>query len=138
MKLSVASKNIITSVLISMTDVIFLLLLFLLIASNFTAQTGLPFRLPGSSSQKRQTMQILNLVYTGEGVISYRGETYDLRSLGPALKKDFRNSEQVVRLSAAKSTPLQDVISIMDIIRDAGYERIFVATEAVLEKPDDD
>ncbi len=138
MKLSVASKKISTSVLISMTDVIFLLLLFLLIASNFTAQTGLSFRLPGSSSQQRQTMQILNLVYTGEGVISYRGETYDLRSLGPALKKDFRNSEQVVRLSAAKSTPLQDVISIMDTIRDAGYERIFVATEAVLEKPDDD
>lgn len=138
MKLSVASKKISTSVLISMTDVIFLLLLFLLIASNFTAQTGLSFRLPGSSSQQRQTMQILNMVYTGEGVISYRGETYDLRSLGPALKKDFRNSEQVVRLSAAKSTPLQDVISIMDTIRDAGYERIFVATEAVLEKPDDD
>ncbi|MDD4309636.1 MAG: biopolymer transporter ExbD, partial [Candidatus Cloacimonetes bacterium] len=38
-----------------MTDVIFLLLLFLLIASNFASQTGLPIKLPGSTTSVRQS-----------------------------------------------------------------------------------
>jgi len=40
MKLRVSKQRISTTMLISMTDVIFLLLLFLLIASNFVSQTG--------------------------------------------------------------------------------------------------
>jgi len=45
------------------------------------------------------------------------------------LEADFEDTEQVVRLSAEESTPLQKVISVMDIIRNAGFEKIFVATE---------
>jgi len=34
-----------------------------------------------------------------------------------------------VRLSAAKQTELQKIITLMDVIRAAGFERIFVATQ---------
>lgn len=128
MKIGITSKKISTTVLISMTDVIFLLLLFLLIASNFGAQTGLPFRLPGSQSRQRQTLQILQLTYVDEGDIRFQGKRYDLAGLTPALRKEYANREQVVRLAAARETPLQSVIGVMDAIRGAGFEKIFVAT----------
>ncbi len=131
MKLGISSKKISSTVLISMTDVIFLLLIFLLIASNFAAQTGLPFKLPGSTSQQRQTPQVLHVQYQSDTMIEFMGGSYTIHTLGEALKKQFTSPEQVVRLSAEKETPLQNVISLMDVIREAGFERIFVATEPV-------
>lgn len=49
------------------------------------------------------------------------------------LTADYTDSEQVVRLSAKQDTPLQKVILVMDIIRGAKYEKIFVATEVLKE-----
>ncbi len=131
MKLGISRQKISSTVLISMTDVIFLLLIFLLIASNFAAQTGLPFKLPGSATQERQTRQVLHIQYLSENNIVFMDKTHTLDTLGPALKAEFRNSDQVVRLSAEKTTPLQSVINLMDTVRGAGFERVFVATEPV-------
>ncbi len=131
MKLEISRKKISSTVLISMTDVIFLLLIFLLIASNFAAQTGLPFKLPGSASQERQTRQILHIQYLDDANIFFLGKTYTLATLGAALRAEFASPDQVVRLSAERSTPLQNVISLMDVVREAGFERVFVATEPV-------
>lgn len=129
MKLGISRQKISSTVLISMTDVIFLLLIFLLIASNFAAQTGLPFKLPGSVSQERQTRQVLHIQYQTENQIVFMDKTYTLDTLEQALKNEFNNPNQVVRLSAEKSTPLQSVINLMDVVRGAGFERVFVATE---------
>lgn len=129
MKLGISRQKISSTVLISMTDVIFLLLIFLLIASNFAAQTGLPFKLPGSISQERQTRQVLHIQYQTENQIVFMDKTYTLDTLEQALKNEFNNPDQVVRLSAEKSTPLQSVINLMDVVRGAGFERVFVATE---------
>ncbi len=132
MKLGISRKKISSTVLISMTDVIFLLLIFLLIASNFAAQTGLPFKLPGSVSQERQTRQVLHIQYESDSKIVFLDKTYTMETLRPALEKEFSNPDQVVRLSAEKSTPLQNVISLMDVVRESGFERVFVATEPVV------
>ncbi len=67
MKMRVSKQRISTTMLISMTDVIFLLLLFLLIASNFVSQTGLPIKLPGSSTAVRQSYQTLLITYYNDG-----------------------------------------------------------------------
>lgn len=131
MKLGISSKKISTTVLISMTDVIFLLLLFLLIASNFSSQTGLAVKLPGSTSGQRQAHQVLHIVYFNDQNILFQNGIYNLKTLNSALQKDFRSSAQVIRLSADKSTQLQDLISVMDVIRSVGFEKIFVATEPV-------
>ncbi len=131
MKLGISQKKISSTVLISMTDVIFLLLIFLLIASNFAAQTGLPFKLPGSVSQERQTRQILHIQYLNKDQIIFMDKTYTQETLGEALKAEFSSPDQVVRLSADKNTPLQNVINLMDEVRGAGFERVFVATEPV-------
>ncbi|MEF3694834.1 MAG: biopolymer transporter ExbD [Candidatus Cloacimonadota bacterium] len=104
--------------------------MFLLIASNFSSQSGLPIRLPGSVSSSRMTNQTLHIVYKDQQNILFDGRNYDLDALEIALKESFQSPEQVVRLSAEKSTELQAMINVMDVIRLAGFEKIFVATES--------
>lgn len=131
MKLSLSKKKITTTMLISMTDVIFLLIIFLLIASNFASQTGLPIKLPGSISADRQTLETINITYFQDGSLYYNGVHISMEELQGKLKSDFKDTQQVVRLSAEQDMALQRVISLMDIIRQSGFERIFVATEQV-------
>ncbi|HRY83112.1 MAG TPA: biopolymer transporter ExbD [Candidatus Cloacimonadota bacterium] len=134
MKVQTSKKKISTTVLISMTDVIFLLLIFLLIASNFSSQTGIPVKLPGSTSSSRQTHQVLNLVYAGGETVNFNGNNIAIEQLQKILKPEYKSREQVVRLSAQKTAELQNVIRVMDAIRGAGFEKIFVATETIRTK----
>lgn len=115
--------------LISMTDVIFLLLLFLLISSNYVSQTGLPIKLPGSSTSVRQTSQPLQISYYNDGRLFFMDQPISFAELSTKLKQLYNSSEQVVRISAEDKLPVQKLINLMDVIRAAGYERIFVATE---------
>lgn len=131
MKIKTSKSKISGTMLISMTDVIFLLIIFLLIASNFSSQSGLPVKLPGSVSASRMTNQTLHIVYRDEDHILFDGQNYDLNGLEIALKESFQSPEQVVRLSAEKRTELQAMINVMDVIRLAGFEKIFVATESI-------
>jgi biopolymer transport protein ExbD len=130
MKLKLTKQKISSTMLISMTDVIFLLLVFLLIASNFASQTGMPIRLPGSRTSDRQTLQSISIKYYSDGSIFYNEMQTSLAEIQDLLKVDFVDSAQVVRISAEKDISLQQVIQLMDIIRATGFEKIFVATEA--------
>ncbi|MCK9309548.1 MAG: biopolymer transporter ExbD [Candidatus Cloacimonetes bacterium] len=131
MKLRVSKQKISTTMLISMTDVIFLLLLFLLIASNFASQTGLPIKLPGSTTADRQSHQTLQITYYNDGKLFFMEQQVTLNDLPALLKGKFNSSEQVVRLSTEDRVQVQKLINLMDIIRSAGYERIFVATTVI-------
>ncbi len=135
MKLKLSKQRITTTMLISMTDVIFLLIIFLLIVSNFSSQSGLPIRLPGSRSAARHSLQNIHISFLGDDELYYNGVKVDLVLLSELLTDDYMDPEQVVRFSAVEDTPLQKVISVMDIIRGAGYEKIFVATEVIKEDP---
>ncbi|MBP7310761.1 MAG: biopolymer transporter ExbD [Candidatus Cloacimonetes bacterium] len=129
MKLRVSKQKISTTMLISMTDVIFLLLLFLLITSNFVSQTGLPIKLPGSSTAIRQTNQSMQISYYSDGRLFFMDRPVSFSELESQLKQLFIDTEQVVRISAEDKVQVQKLINLMDLIRAVGYERIFVATE---------
>lgn len=129
MKLTTSKKKISSTVLISMTDVIFLLIIFLLLSSNFASQTGLPIKLPASTSSQRQAPQVLHVIYESDQSILFMDKTYTLVTLEAVMTQKFVSKDQVVRLSAEKKTELQKIITLMDVIRNAGFERIFVATE---------
>lgn len=128
MKLRVSKQRISSTMLISMTDVIFLLLLFLLIASNFASQTGLPIKLPGSTTSVRQSHQTLMITYYSDEQVYFMDKPVNFSQLQAELKSKYNNPEQVVRIATESTVEVQRLINLMDIIRSAGYERIFVAT----------
>lgn len=128
MKVNTTHKRISATYLTSLTDVIFLLMIFLLLASNFITQTGINVKLPGSSSGMQQTLKIVEVVYKQNNQIILNNILMDLEQFKDILPTYYNNEEQAVRLIADKDVTLQDVISIMDIIRNSGFEKITIAT----------
>jgi biopolymer transport protein ExbD len=128
-KLELSKKKISSTVLISMTDVVFLLIIFLLIASNFSSQNGLPVKLPGSKTASRHSLQNISITYFSDDRVYYNNEAISFEQLDERLRKDYQSPDQVVRLSAEENLPLQKLINLMDTIRSSGFEKIFVATE---------
>jgi biopolymer transport protein ExbD len=129
MKVETTHKRISTSILISLTDVIFLLLIFLMLASNFITQSGINIRLPGSSSGVQQNLRTLEVVYNNRDDIVLNNIKMNLEQFQMDLPLYFKTNEQVVRLIADKSISLQEVIGIMDILRNTGFEKITIATQ---------
>jgi len=128
MKVETTHKKISSTILISLTDVIFLLLIFLMLASNFLTQTGLNVRLPGSSSGIQHNLKSIEVVYNKNHEIILNSILMDVEQFKNILPTYFVSEEQVVRLMADKEVSLQDVIAVMDIIRNSGFEKITIAT----------
>jgi len=128
MKLQNTHKRISATYLISLTDVIFLLLIFLMLASNFITQTGINVRLPGSDSGIQHNFKTLEIVYNQNRQIILDNIQMDAEMLKTVLPAYFVSNEQVVRLISDKEVSLQEIITIMDIIRNTGFEKITIAT----------
>ena len=60
--------------LISFTDVIFLLLIFLLISSNFITHSGIKVDLPGSNSQQNEYNKNISLTLTKNNEVFINNE----------------------------------------------------------------
>lgn len=131
MKLKSTRKSISSTMLISMTDVVFLLIIFLLIVSNFNSQSGLTVKLPISSTSSRHTLQNIEINIYKNGKIYYNDTPMSIKELADALSSSFTDENSIVRISAEADIALQRVIDIMDVVKASGYDRIFVATENV-------
>jgi biopolymer transport protein ExbD len=134
MKITTTNKKISGTLLISLTDVIFLLLIFLMLVSNFVNQTGIRVRLPGSTSSAQQTYKTLDVIYKSPQEIQVFKIKMSLAEFKIVLPSLYKSPDQTVRLVADRDTSLQELISFMDIIRQAGFEKISIATYKQVSK----
>jgi len=88
MKLKSTRKSISSTMLISMTDVVFLLIIFLLIVSNFSSQCGLTVKLPISSTSSDIPFRIEINIYKN-GKIYYNDTPMSIKELADALSSGF-------------------------------------------------
>ncbi len=132
MKFETTKKHISTSILISMTDVVFLLLLFVLIASSFVTQSGIPIKLPASTNQAQQNPKTISVTLTTDNQVFVDNQPVSWEQLGSTLiQVKTADDLQVVYLRADEVTELKNVVKVMDIIKQSGYERIYIATQKV-------
>jgi biopolymer transport protein ExbD len=134
MKIQTSKKPISATMLISMTDVVFLLLLFLLVSSSFVTQSGIPIRLPASSNQAQQNPKTVSITLTADNQVFVENEAVTWESLPQRLSSlSAMDRERVVYLRADEVTALKKVVSLMDIVRQSGFERIYIATKQIGE-----
>jgi biopolymer transport protein ExbD len=99
----------------SMTDIIFLLLIFFMLTSNFVAPTGLPVSLPTSKSSNI-VMQKINITITPD-LKYYLNEKpvalSEIESQLPALLQGA--DEGVVVLHVDKSVPVEYLVNVASI-----------------------
>ena len=121
--------------LISFTDVIFLLLIFLLISSNFITHSGIKVDLPGSNSQQNEFNKNISLTLTKSNEIFINNEIVSWAELPEVLnRKLIDDPEQVVVVRADETVELKNVVKLLDIAKLSGTNRFFIATEIQVEE----
>ena len=130
MRTKLKKKRISTAALISFTDVIFLLLIFLLISSNFITHSGIKVELPGSNSQQNEFNKNISLTLTQDDEIFINNDAVTWDELPAELNKLLIDDpEQVVVVRADEDVALKKVVRLLDIAKLSGTNRFFIATE---------
>ena len=135
MIIKLKKKRISSIGLISFTDVIFLLLIFLLISSNFITHSGIKVDLPGSNSQQNEFNKNISLTLTKSNEIFINNEIVSWAELPEVLnRKLIDDPEQVVVVRADETVELKNVVKLLDIAKLSGTNRFFIATEIQVEE----
>ncbi|MCF7920151.1 MAG: biopolymer transporter ExbD [Candidatus Cloacimonetes bacterium] len=135
MKIKLKRERISSVALISFTDVIFLLLIFLLISSNFITRSGLQVQLPSSSSRQNEFNRNLSVTLTSTDEVFIENEYVKWEDITVRLTQMLVNDpEQVVVIRADEDVPLKKVVHLLDEVQKTGTNRFFIATEFEQER----
>ncbi|MCP5063951.1 MAG: biopolymer transporter ExbD [Ignavibacteriae bacterium] len=114
----------------SLTDIVFLLLIFFLLTSQFVIQTGVKVKLPSSklNEQSIPTKMIVSL--TEEGKVYIGSEETDINELSikiDGLKEVVNESNLIIR--ADKTVNIDLVIQVIDAAKAVGIDKFTIETE---------
>jgi biopolymer transport protein ExbD len=130
MKIKLKKHRISSVALISFTDVIFLLLIFLLISTNFVTHSGIKVNLPRSSSKQNEFNRNLSVTLTKSDEIFIADEAVAWDNVTSHLTRLLvADPEQVVVIRSDENVPLKKVIALLDMVQMTGTNRFFIATE---------
>ncbi len=113
-----------------MVDVVFQLLIFFMVSTTFiTLESGLPVDLPQAQSPQTAITDLPTVTVTRDEEIFLSGAEVSEESLQSSLQALLNESGlAVVVLRADSSVPHGFVVRVMDLIKQAGAERIAIAT----------
>ncbi|MBI1931387.1 MAG: biopolymer transporter ExbD [Ignavibacteriales bacterium] len=114
----------------SLTDIVFLLLIFFLLSSQFVIQTGVKVKLPASKMNEQSMPTKLIVSITEEKEVYVGSEKTDLSSLALKLgnlMQDITENNLVIR--ADKSVDIDLVIQVIDAAKAVGIEKFTIETE---------
>jgi len=118
--------------LTSLIDVVFLLLIFFMVTTTFSAQSGIGVNLPEAAARERPSTEAVSISIkaTGTLFLDEHPVTHDeLREQLKALEKQ-RGAETVVVIRADESVTHGRVVEAMDAARTAGFRKLAIATHA--------
>jgi biopolymer transport protein ExbD len=116
---------------VSLIDVMFLLLIFLILTSSFRGQPAVTVVLPRSATAEEavDTPSILFLTTDGRVFLNERPVTEaELPSLLAQLRVDTGEDRMVLRADAAAAHG--DVVKLIDTIKQSGFTRISLSARA--------
>ncbi|MCW0484609.1 ExbD/TolR family protein [Gaoshiqia sediminis] len=112
----------------SMTDIVFLLLIFFMVTSTLIAPNALKLLLPESNNQTAaKPITTISITSDLKYYINVDGKLNRIafHEIEPALQKSIGNIDDVyVSLHADKSVPVEQVVKIMNIAKRNKYKMI--------------
>ncbi len=113
-----------------MVDVVFQLLIFFMVSTTFiTLESGLPVDLPQAQSPQTTTADLPTVTITKDLQIYLSGVVIDESNLLPAMRTVLDETGfSVVVLRADRDVPHGLTVRVMDILKQAGAQRIAIAT----------
>ncbi len=132
MKIKMKNKPITSTSLVSMTDVVFLLLIFLLISSSFVTYNGIKVNIPSSTTIQKEVSKNVYLTLTIDDQIYINNNLSEWNSVVDDLKTIYEQTpESVILIQADQEIPLKKVIALIDVTKKAGCKKFFIATKMI-------
>jgi biopolymer transport protein ExbD len=101
----------------SMTDIIFLLLIFFMLTSSVVAPNALNLKLPGKQyASKEINKKPTALMITKSGAYTINGRSISIESLDAEVKsRSAADPDLSVTIAMENDTPVEFVVAVMDI-----------------------
>lgn len=116
--------------LTALIDIVFLLLIYFLLTTNFMAEDGIRVQLPQATSQPPAEEEELTVVVDSDGTVFLGSRSVALNELLDALKNRLETAPETgIVVKADRTLVLDRVVQVMDVIRAAGASRLRLATE---------
>jgi len=132
MKIDIKKKKITSTVLISMTDVVFLLIIFLLLSSNFININSIGVTLPQSvSTTKLPSGNIIKVILTKENEICLdnKDKKYNEADFVDEMRtRLIREPDSKVEIWVDEEVQWKNIVPVHDIITEVGAKRISYPT----------
>jgi biopolymer transport protein ExbD len=116
-------------VLFPLLDVVFLLLFFLLLSSNFILQPGISVSMPFSrfTLGPQINQQIISITGGAAPAIYFRDQKITLDQLGPLLDAAKREGRSII-IKADRFTPYEMVVEVANAALEHGITSVALAT----------
>ncbi len=116
--------------LTALIDIVFLLLIFFLLASNFVEQQGIYIKVPATQSSDKDALPEFVIKIDADGVIYFQGVTVNQSILFNQLQKHFAETDKFyVAVQADRRVSYDQVVQIIDIAKLAGAKSILLITQ---------
>lgn len=111
-------------------DMVFILLIFFVVTTSFTAATGIDIERPRAGSVETLPRENITVVVRAGGQIVLDGQEVGLFSVRPYVERQRRRRTDLAAVIVADRTVAIDrIVRVMDEIRAAGVSEIALATE---------
>ena len=108
-------------------DIVFILLIFFVVTSSFTRETGVDVTKPQAQTASQLEKENLLIAITREGTIHMNERQVDLASLQDILKQSLAKAPVVIADKGAETGVLVQVIDMCNL---AGVKKVSIAAQA--------
>ncbi len=116
--------------LTSLIDIVFLLLVYFLLTTNFLVEEGIKIKLPQAKASAPQTEEVITVYVDQEGRAFLGTEEVSLSVLFDRLTRMIgRQEDKLVVIRADRAVILNKAVKVMDVAKAAGAGRLCLATE---------
>jgi biopolymer transport protein ExbD len=113
-----------------MVDIMLVLLIVFMVTANFVSESGLKINLPKTQSTETSTTVSLSVAVNEKGELLYQSARTTVDNLKAALTREVSfNPNTRVTLAADHKLSYQQVIDVLDIIKQAGVSRVALASQ---------
>ncbi len=116
--------------LTSLIDIVFMLLIYFLLTTNFMVDEGIKIKLPQAKASAPQTQKEITVYVDKDGRSYIQNKVVPEAMLFKKLKEMIGGQEnRLVVVKADRSVVLNKAVKVMDLAKAAGAGRLCLATE---------
>jgi len=120
----------VTAPLTALIDIVFLLLIYFLLTTNFMVDEGIKIKLPQAKAAAPQTEETITVYVDQQGRAFMGNDEIPIARLFDRLKALIGNREnKLVVVRADRAVILNKAVTVMDVAKAAGAGRLCLATE---------